>query len=436
MMQINDEVLYRKLGEKIDSLPARAPWNETFHRLLKDLYSREEADVVVGMHYSFATLDRISRITGVEPVRLRGILDSLCLKGLVLDLWNEKEGRYYYMPWPLVVGIFEFTMMRTGDDLNTGYWARLFKDYFPSLYSANFSGQEKMSVLRVIPVEETIRTEEGLEFLDHERASFIVDSADRYAMGICSCRNEKEHLGERSCDSPLDNCSLFGFVADYAIRRGLAREVSKQEMLENVERSRELGLVLCSYNTRKNPFSICHCCTCCCNFLAASSKFGFTNAVVTSNYIASFDQGVCKNCGKCAKLCPIGALSMVPGQGNGSGKKGRCAYNEDLCVGCGVCVGTCPSNALVMKARAQKVVHPETLFETVVLGTLERGTMQNLIFDNPRSSTQQFLRTFVGAFLRLPPVKKTLMSEAFRSSFLSFMNASAAMLGKGWITRL
>ena len=41
--------VYRKLGKKIDNLTMRTPWNETFHAILKELYSREEADVVVRM---------------------------------------------------------------------------------------------------------------------------------------------------------------------------------------------------------------------------------------------------------------------------------------------------------------------------------------------------------------------------------------------------
>lgn len=110
---------YLKLGKKIDSLTARTPWNDTFHDIVRDLYSTEEADVVAGMPYTLSSLDRISRVTGIDELRLQRILEGLCRKGLVMDIWNEKEARYYYLPSPLAVGIFEFTMMRTGENLNT-----------------------------------------------------------------------------------------------------------------------------------------------------------------------------------------------------------------------------------------------------------------------------------------------------------------------------
>jgi hypothetical protein len=49
MSQIAQENVYRKLGDKIDNLTVKAPWNETFHSILKELYTPEEADVVVRM---------------------------------------------------------------------------------------------------------------------------------------------------------------------------------------------------------------------------------------------------------------------------------------------------------------------------------------------------------------------------------------------------
>ncbi|MGA3167129.1 MAG: 4Fe-4S ferredoxin, partial [Terriglobia bacterium] len=69
--------VYRKLGTKVDGLTVRAPWNETLHTILKELYSPEEAEVFIGMPYGFATLDRIARSTGHERVKLQGTLERL-----------------------------------------------------------------------------------------------------------------------------------------------------------------------------------------------------------------------------------------------------------------------------------------------------------------------------------------------------------------------
>lgn len=83
------------------------------------------------------------------------------------------------------------------------------------------------------------------------------------------------------------------------------------------------------------------------------------------------------------------------------------------------------TGALKLEKRKQKVFHPEDTFERVILQCLERGTLQNLMFDNPQSITHSFMRGFVGGFLKLPPVKKALMSDTLRSSFLGMMKRGA-----------
>ena len=436
MDQTGANNVYRRLGHKIDNLTARTPWNETFHSILKELYTADEAEILVKMPYTLSSLDRIAKVAGVEKTRLRNVLEQMCSKGLIIDVWNDNEDQYFYMPSPMIVGIFEFTMMRTGDDLNTKEWARLFHENYESFITANFSNGEQMSALRVVPVEETIKADEHIEFFDYEKASFLIDDSDKFAMGLCACRNQKYHLGEKRCDFPLDNCSSFGIGADFLIRHNMAREVSKSEMQENFARSKELGLVLSVTNAQKNPVAVCHCCKCCCEFLGGLNKFGRVNSVVTSNFISKIDEDKCTGCGKCVDVCPVNALSLISANDPKNLKKKKSRLNTELCVGCCVCALKCPAEAIEMINRGTRVIHPETIFESIILSALERGTLQNQIFDNPQSVTQEIMRTLVGGFLKLPPVKKALMSDTLRSSFLSFMKKGIQLQGKGWIAEL
>jgi ferredoxin len=250
-------------------------------------------------------------------------------------------------------------------------------------------------------------------------------------MGLCSCRHEREHLGERKCSSPLDNCSSFGPVSvDYLVRRKLAREVSKAEMLENLARSRELGLVLNADNVQRNVTFMCHCCGCCCGVLRGISRHGYPNTVVTSSYIAGSDRERCKGCGTCSRRCPVEAIPRVADPDPRFRKHGRPQVNESLCIGCGVCATKCSSGAMKLSRRAQRVLHPETTFERTILQCLERGTLQNQLLDDPASKSQAFLRALLGGFLRLSPVKQALMSEALRSRFLAAMKKGAGKQGK------
>ncbi|MBF0397718.1 MAG: 4Fe-4S dicluster domain-containing protein [Desulfobacterales bacterium] len=435
MGHITGKDIYRKLGEKIDNLTIRAPWNEALYKIFKTLYSEEEADVVTKMPYSLSQFDRVQKITKYEPIKLRKILDNLCSKGLVVDMWLNED--YYYMPSPMVIGIFEFTMMRTGGNLDSALWAKLFNDYLhgdDSFYAANTENGEKISVMRAIPHEGTV--EEYMEVLDYEKATSIVESANKFSIALCSCRHEKLHIGKKECgdEVPLSTCSSFGIAADYLIRNNFAKEVSKSEMLENIARSKELGLVFNADNIKKNVTFICHCCKCCCNALLGISKFGYPNMVVTSNYIAKVKEAICVGCGKCARACPISAIEMVHDSSNP--KKKKAVIDASVCLGCGVCALSCKTEALKLDKRNQRVLHPETTFERVILQSLERGTLHNQIFDNPQNIGQKVMSGILGGFLKLPSVKKALMSDTLRSRFLKSMEFGLKLQGKGWMTKL
>ncbi|HLC15413.1 MAG TPA: 4Fe-4S binding protein [Thermodesulfovibrionia bacterium] len=388
--------IYRQLHQKIDSLTLKAPYNKTLYAILKELYTSEEAEVVVKMPFTLATLNTIQRMTKIESTRLMTILDNLCNKGLVMDIWVN--GEYHYIPSPLIVGIFEFTMMRTGNTAESEKMAKLFHEYIQGsgeVYAANFQEGQQISVARVLPYTESIDESSYVEVLDYEKATALIEEASRYAIGLCSCRHEKLHVGKKFCDTPLDTCSTFGYGADYLIRRNLAKEASKTEMLEKLARSKEMGLMLEADNVQQHVTFICHCCKCCCNILLGINKFGYSNTVVTSSFIARVNNDLCIGCGKCASACPVNAIEMtqsVSSFGESQAVK-RPVINKKLCLGCGLCGMQCRTRGVVLVQRGQRVIHPETTFERIVLQSLERGNLQNYMFDKPQSITHKFMRT-------------------------------------------
>jgi len=431
--------IYAKLGKKIDNQHVRAPMNDTFYEILKALYSTEEADVVVKMPYVSSSLDRISKITKVEKLKLRNILDGLCSKGLVMDVWME--GEYKYMISPLFVGIFEFTMMRTGDGLDMKKWGNLFHEYMHdgAPFRANFNGGKQTSIVRALPHEEAVG--DHVEILDYERATSIIEEAETFSVGNCSCRHKKLHAEDKECFVPLSTCTSFGFGADYLIRHKMAKDISKEEMLDIFARSKEFGLVFSADNVQKRLMFICHCCGCCCQILNGITTHGLPAVLVTSSLIPSIDEEKCIGCKKCSKACHINAIEMIPIKNpsvdpNKKKKKFKPEVDKSICVGCGVCGLDCKTGALKLVKRKKNVIHPETTFHRVILKSLDRGTLQNQIFDNPESMTKTVLRGIVGGFLKLSPVKKTLMSDVLRSTFLKAMAAGVKVQGKGYIIEL
>ena len=410
--------IYRQLGKKIDSTAVRTPWNPALRDLLYTLYTPEEADIIVRMPYRPSTLARLQKVMGMDAVPLQKRLESLCHKGLVCDIYEG--GDYVYMISPFVIGFFEFTMMRTRGELAPKKWAELFQAYMfgsHDFLDANFGDNQQISVMRALPHEETLG--DHVEILDYEKASALIDAQTSFAVGICSCRHEKEHVGERQCTVPLETCTSMGSGAEFLIRNGFARSITREEMLDITARSRDMGFVLSTDNVKQDAGFICHCCSCCCNLLKGIRETGYSGVLVSSNFEARCDEEMCNGCGKCARACPINAITMVEvSVKEGERPRKKPVVNQDYCLGCGVCALKCPPKAMRLDERTQKVFHPEDSMERVILQSLERGTLQNLIFDNPNSRTQGFMRGLVGTFLRLSPVKKGLMSDALRSRFL------------------
>ena len=113
---------------------------------------------------------RIQKTTKLNRTDLERILDQLCTKGLVIDL--DVNGTRHFMASPMVIGIFEFTMMRTGENLDSKGWAKHFHDYMSEggMYKSNFAKGQQISLMRTVPHDESVRPSSYAEILDYEKA--------------------------------------------------------------------------------------------------------------------------------------------------------------------------------------------------------------------------------------------------------------------------
>lgn len=409
---------YDELTSKLDGSMVRMPDHPALRALLMELYSADEADLVARMPWGLARIERVAQVTRRALASVTSELTALARKGLVLDLVKASTGERYYMPSPFVVGIYEFTLMRAGSKADHARRSQLFHEYLEAgdFYRANFGDGQQVFLARALPHVDTAAA--STLVLHPDRVEAIIQQNQQFAVGVCSCRHEREHVGQRHCSTPLETCTAMGTSAEYLVRNGLARVSSRTEMLEIVARSRETGLVLCADNVKRDVSFVCHCCRCCCQLVRGITEFGYPNVITTSPYAPAADPVSCNGCGNCVDACPVGALTSATENELKEGPARAPQLDPQRCIGCGVCVTRCRRRALRLVEGSRRRILPENSFERVILQCLERGTLQNLVFDNPRSRTQRAMRGLLGGLLRLTPVQRVLVSDAYRSKFL------------------
>jgi ferredoxin len=93
--------------------------------------------------------------------------------------------------------------------------------------------------------------------------------------------------------------------------------------------------------------------------------------------------------------------------------------NEDICLGCGVCVRACTAKALSLAPRPGRVITPVNSTHRAVVMAIERGKLQNLIFDNNALASHRAMAAVLGVILRLPPIKQAMASRQMKSRYLA-----------------
>ena len=89
-----------------------------------------------------------------------------------------------------------------------------------------------------------------------------------------------------------------------------------------------------------------------------------------------------------------------------------------------MCVRVCPAKALTLKARDRRVLTPVNTAHRTVLMAIERGKLQNLIFDNQALGSHRAMAAVLGVILKLPPVKQIMASRQMKSRYLDYLLAS------------
>jgi len=350
-----DYDIYSRLREELDKLPIGYPRTEkgTEIKILKRFFSPLEAEIATHLSmlpeifpiiYLRIKLNKKSEaLSRLKRDEVKNILEELGQKGAIISKKMLKNRFTVFSKAMLAMGIYEFQAKKlTADfvqDLDA-YWDQEFgKDMWST----------KINQLRVIPIEKSIKNRRDVKSYNEVR-NLINKSSRNMGITRCVCRDGMDLKGNPcKVTNERENCFVFAGVADYYLEHGLARKISKEEVLKILDKCEQDGLVLQPGNSRKLNF-ICTCCSCCCEVLRHLKHYNQPTEYYNSQFVASVNNNECIQCGQCERRCQMNAITME--------ENGWITINSDRCIGCGLCVSRCPTGAMTLIKNQNEVRPP------------------------------------------------------------------------------
>lgn len=409
---------YNQLAERLNRFPQGAPPSELLYKILGVLFSEKEAELVSLLPIKPFTVEKASQVWKMDRASTQRVLDELAGRAILVDV----DG-VYILPPPMA-GFFEFSMMRIRGDIDQKMLAELFYQYMnveEDFIKALFThGETQLG--RVYVQEAVLSSENALHVLDYERATHVVRTATHIGVGVCYCRHKMQHMG-RACDAPMDICMTFNGTAASLTKYGFARPIDVAECMSLLEKAYECNLVQFGENVRLGVNFICNCCGCCCEAMIAARRFGMLHPVHTTNFYPQVTEDACNGCGKCVNVCPVEAMTLVSTNDPHQPKRKKAKLDSEICLGCGVCARACPTNGIHLQSRPERVITPVSSTHRVVVMAIERGVLQNLIFDNQVLASHRAMAAVLGVILQLPPIKQAMASRQMKSKYLEALLA-------------
>jgi Na+-translocating ferredoxin:NAD+ oxidoreductase subunit B len=330
--------IYVDLCRHLNQNPIGAPQTEQILEILKLKFSPDEARLALHLDIIPQPVDPIAKASGQGKEIVLTMLEEMADKGLVMKI-SQADSAAIYSLLPTMPGLFETTFGKGEATPKTRELAKLWQEYYRNGFGKEIHSS-KTPITRVISVHQSIGDTQTT-ILPHEKASEFLNTADYFSVTHCACRHSA-NLEGNGCDKPVDVCMHFQDFGRYLVERGYAREISREEALSILEKTKAAGLIHLTANFQEKCIVLCSCCPCCCFQLKGILALKKPGAVAMSRFVPHVNQDMCIACGECETRCYFTAMRC-----DEEGTR----VNPDNCIGCGLCAANCPEEAIQMMER-------------------------------------------------------------------------------------
>lgn len=304
VLELANHINRSKPGSKLGIKPG-----DPEYMILEPVVSEEMAEV--GLYLELRkpkSAEEVALLCGKSVEETSKVLWKLAVDGVCFV--NEIDGvdKYWLETW--IPGIMEMMVNNKENVKKHPEIAEAFEAYGRvrgGISAGNFPIGK--GLMRVIPIEHAIEGE--TRRASYEEVSKYLNDNNIFCVSDCSCRTAREVMGEGCGHLKEDMCIQMGSAAEYYIRTGRGRKITREEAFEIIKKAEENGLVHQIPNTDGSgkTHAICNCCGCSCLALRSAEMFLNTD-MVRSNYVSRVDKDKCVACGECVENCQVNALML------------------------------------------------------------------------------------------------------------------------------
>lgn len=348
--------------------------DELFH-IFDAVLSTKEIDFMLKMGGGNHTLESVKNRVSIPDNEVQNILDSLVYKGPIAIIKNE-SGKDVYHIMTIFPGWFELYLMRGVENEESRLFAKRVEELFEAAYK--FGNEEVINQLlrdigphiKVLSAGSTkTKSIELKKEINHENRIFAtksimsimneLDENETITIGHCFCRFEKELINDPCrAGMPLESCISIGPAAEYLLKQGIAKKISKAEAIAKIKEFQDKGCIHQATRTIpikdfqiKYPIDIfCNCCWDCCGIIGNYNRGYLPYILYTFHRAKIPDEDNCIGCRNCIKYCPVRAIQL--------NSASKAVIKDNLCIGCGQCYHHCSDNAIELIEDEREVFLP------------------------------------------------------------------------------